>query len=122
MALSLSLRDTFPMGKIGGMDYDHFWKTSLYQALIAQNRRHILQNTLDAVAHEIRNPFSNRNIDVIKDFPQESIRVHLDMDGISSVLAQAFKNAVFMIGPNGGQMTVSVQPLTKKRPQDPASP
>jgi len=37
MALSLSLRDTFPMGKIKGMDYDHFWKTSLYRALIAQN-------------------------------------------------------------------------------------
>jgi HD-like signal output (HDOD) protein len=36
MALSLSLRDTFPMGKIEGMDYDHFWKTSLYRALIAQ--------------------------------------------------------------------------------------
>ena len=37
MALSLSLRDTFPMGKIKGMDYDHLWKTSLYRALIAQN-------------------------------------------------------------------------------------
>ena len=37
MALSLSLRDTFPMGKIKGMDYDHFWKTSLYRALITQN-------------------------------------------------------------------------------------
>jgi len=37
MALSLSLRDTFPMGKIKGMDYDYFWKTSLYRALIAQN-------------------------------------------------------------------------------------
>ena len=37
MALSLSLRDTFPMGKRDGMDYDHFWKTSLYRALIAQD-------------------------------------------------------------------------------------
>jgi HD-like signal output (HDOD) protein len=25
MALSLSLRDTFPLGKVGGMHYDHFW-------------------------------------------------------------------------------------------------
>ena len=43
MALSLSLRDTFPMGKIKGMDYDYFWKTSLYRAIIAQN---LAQSTL----------------------------------------------------------------------------
>ncbi|MFO7736851.1 MAG: HDOD domain-containing protein, partial [Desulfatiglandaceae bacterium] len=33
MALSISLRDMFPMGRQGGMDYDLFWKTSLYRAL-----------------------------------------------------------------------------------------
>jgi len=37
MALSLSLRDTFPLGKQKGMDYNHFWKTSLYRGLIAQD-------------------------------------------------------------------------------------
>gem|GEM_PF-183055 len=37
MALSLSLRDTFPLAKKGGMDYNLFWKTSLYRALIAQD-------------------------------------------------------------------------------------
>ena len=37
MALSLSLRDTFPMGTSDGMDFDHFWNTSLYRALIAQD-------------------------------------------------------------------------------------
>ncbi len=37
MALSLSLRDTFPMGKAQNMDYEHFWKTSLYRALIAKD-------------------------------------------------------------------------------------
>ncbi|MBI5584287.1 MAG: HDOD domain-containing protein [Deltaproteobacteria bacterium] len=36
MALNISLRDTFPLGRVGGMDYDLFWKTSLYRALIAQ--------------------------------------------------------------------------------------
>jgi HD-like signal output (HDOD) protein len=36
MALSLSLRDTFPMGKIGILDYERFWHTSLYRALIAK--------------------------------------------------------------------------------------
>jgi HD-like signal output (HDOD) protein len=36
MALNISLRDTFPLGRVAGMDYDLFWKTSLYRALIAQ--------------------------------------------------------------------------------------
>jgi HD-like signal output (HDOD) protein len=36
MALNISLRDTFPLGRVGGLDYDLFWKTSLYRALIAQ--------------------------------------------------------------------------------------
>jgi HD-like signal output (HDOD) protein len=37
MALSLSLRDTFPMGKIGALDYKQFWHTTLYRALIAKS-------------------------------------------------------------------------------------
>ncbi len=37
MALSLSLRDTFPMGKLGPMDYEKFWRSSLYQALLAKS-------------------------------------------------------------------------------------
>jgi len=37
MALSLSLRDTFPMGKAGIMDYEKFWRSSLYQALLAKS-------------------------------------------------------------------------------------
>ncbi len=37
MALTLSLRDAFPAGQKGGIDYNHFWKTSLYRALIAQD-------------------------------------------------------------------------------------
>jgi HD-like signal output (HDOD) protein len=37
MALSLSLRDTFPMGKVGSMDYEKFWRISLYRALIAKS-------------------------------------------------------------------------------------
>ena len=37
MALSISLRDTFPMGKVGGMDYERFWRMSLYRGLIAMN-------------------------------------------------------------------------------------
>lgn len=37
MALSLSLRDTFPLRKIGNMDYDYFWRTSLYRGLVGRN-------------------------------------------------------------------------------------
>src|SRR5208337_5148770 len=36
MALSLSLRDTFPMGRVGPMDFEKFWRSSLYRALIAK--------------------------------------------------------------------------------------
>lgn len=36
MALNISLKDTFPLGKVNGMDYDFFWKTSLYRAILAQ--------------------------------------------------------------------------------------
>jgi HD-like signal output (HDOD) protein len=104
MALSLSLRDTFLMGKIGPLDYEEFWHTTLYRALIAKSfaahlkncypekafvaglimeigllilfdlrikwdtevppirlepleeRGDIVEHTLQAVAHEIRNP------------------------------------------------------------------
>jgi HD-like signal output (HDOD) protein len=37
MALSISLRDTFPMGKAGPLDYEKFWRTSLYRAIIAKS-------------------------------------------------------------------------------------
>ncbi|MGO9378232.1 MAG: HDOD domain-containing protein [Dissulfurispiraceae bacterium] len=36
MALSLSLKDTFPMRRVGPLDYEMFWKSSLYQALLAK--------------------------------------------------------------------------------------
>lgn len=37
MALSLTLRETFPFGKVDGMDYELFWKGSLYRAILARN-------------------------------------------------------------------------------------
>jgi HD-like signal output (HDOD) protein len=36
MALSISLRDAFPIGKRGAFDYDAFWRISLYRGLIAK--------------------------------------------------------------------------------------
>jgi HD-like signal output (HDOD) protein len=44
MALSLSLRTTFPMGKIGAFDYEQFWHTTLYRALIAKSLAAHLKN------------------------------------------------------------------------------
>ncbi len=36
MALSVSLRDTFPMGKVGVLDFRKLWKISLYRAMLAK--------------------------------------------------------------------------------------
>jgi HD-like signal output (HDOD) protein len=36
MALSISLRDTFPFGRVGCLDYRRFWRLSLYRALAAR--------------------------------------------------------------------------------------
>ncbi len=45
MALSISLRDTFPMGKVGPIDYEKFWRSSLYRALIAKSLAEYIKNT-----------------------------------------------------------------------------
>ncbi len=37
MALSVSLRDVFPMGKVGPLDYEKFWRISIYRSLIAKH-------------------------------------------------------------------------------------
>ncbi|MCX7913987.1 MAG: HDOD domain-containing protein [Thermodesulfovibrionales bacterium] len=44
MALSLSIKDTFPLSKYGPMDYEQFWKISLYQALFARRLAQTLGN------------------------------------------------------------------------------
>jgi HD-like signal output (HDOD) protein len=37
MALTISLRDTFPMGKLGPLDCEQFWRASLYRAVMARS-------------------------------------------------------------------------------------
>ena len=37
MALSISLRDTFPFSRSGALDFKEFWRISLYRALIAKS-------------------------------------------------------------------------------------
>ena len=44
MALSISLRDTFPMGMIGPLNYEAFWKVSLYRGLISKSLAEHLKN------------------------------------------------------------------------------
>jgi HD-like signal output (HDOD) protein len=44
MALTVSLRDGFPLGRVGGMDYERFWKTSLYRGILAQSLARCLKN------------------------------------------------------------------------------
>jgi HD-like signal output (HDOD) protein len=36
LALSLSLKNTFPLSKVGSADYRHYWRMSLYQGLTAR--------------------------------------------------------------------------------------
>ncbi len=43
LALSLLLKDTFPMGKVGAADYRRFWRLCLYQGLIGQSLAQQLQ-------------------------------------------------------------------------------
>ena len=45
MALSISLRDTFPMGKIGPLNYEKFWTISLYRALISKSLADAIKNS-----------------------------------------------------------------------------
>jgi len=45
MALSISLRDTFPMGKVGPLDYKKFWTISLYRALISKSLAEALKSS-----------------------------------------------------------------------------
>ncbi len=37
MALTISLRESFPLGKLGQMDFEKCWRTALYRATIAHN-------------------------------------------------------------------------------------
>jgi two-component system, cell cycle response regulator len=43
LALSLSLKDTFPMGKVGNMNYEEFWRVSLYRGLLAKSLANMLK-------------------------------------------------------------------------------
>lgn len=37
LALTLSLKDTFPLGRVGQMNYEEFWRVSLYRSLVARS-------------------------------------------------------------------------------------
>jgi two-component system, cell cycle response regulator len=46
LALSLSLKDTFPMAKVGNMNYEQFWRVSLYRGLLAKSLADMLRTCM----------------------------------------------------------------------------
>ncbi len=44
MALTLSLKDAFPLGKVGALDYEEFWKVSLFRAIISRTLANYVEN------------------------------------------------------------------------------
>ena len=47
----------------------------------------------------------------MREFPQRPVLLNVETDGISRIFEQVVKNAVSMIGPTGGMVTVSVQSM-----------
>lgn len=66
---------------------------------------------IDEVLDKFGGPFREKDIDIVRNFPQEPIRVPVDVDGITRVLQQLIKTAIHMIGPGRGKLTVSIRPL-----------
>jgi signal transduction histidine kinase len=70
---------------------------------------------LEEVLDEFKEVFDRKKINVIRKLPQEPVLVPVDAAGITKVLRQLFNNAIHMIGPASGTITVSVQSLPHTR-------
>lgn len=70
-----------------------------------------LISIIEKVLDEFNDLFRKQDIDVIRDFPQEPLRVSVDMNGIARVVGRLFKNAIDMIDKAHGRVSVSVRPL-----------
>ncbi|MBW2168663.1 MAG: hypothetical protein JRG69_05265 [Deltaproteobacteria bacterium] len=70
-----------------------------------------LVSIMNKVLNEFEDLFREKNIHVVRDFPQEPVRAPVDVDGIARVLRQVFKNSISMIGQTRGKVTASIQPL-----------
>lgn len=68
-----------------------------------------LASVIDEVLGGFDHVFREKNINIIRDFPNESVEIPIDMDGIARVLRQFLKNSIKMIGQAGGTMTLSLQ-------------
>jgi HD-like signal output (HDOD) protein len=53
LALSLSLRESFPMGKIGRINYELFWKSSLFRAHAAEGLARLMPKTMRLIGEEV---------------------------------------------------------------------
>ncbi len=78
--------------------------------LVEKDLISIVNNVLD----ENRGVFEEKQIEVVRDFFQDSAPVLVDADGIAQVLRQLLKNAVHMIGKNKGTVAVSVRPVEER--------
>ena len=86
--------------------------TRAYEPALAEKD---LVRVTDKLLDEFRDLFREKGIDVVRDFPEEPVRVPVDTDGISRVLRQLVKNAIGMIGQDGGTVAVTVQPFRQTR-------
>lgn len=53
LALSLSLRESFPMGKVGRINYELFWKSSLFRAHAAEALARLMPRTMNLIGDEV---------------------------------------------------------------------
>ena len=53
LALSLSLRESFPMGKVGRINYELFWKSSLFRAYAAEGLARLMPRTMNLIGEEV---------------------------------------------------------------------
>jgi HD-like signal output (HDOD) protein len=53
LALSISLRESFPMGKVGRINYELFWKSSLFRAHAAEGLARLMPRSINLVGEEV---------------------------------------------------------------------
>jgi HD-like signal output (HDOD) protein len=53
LALSLSLRESFPLGKVGRINYELFWKSSLFRAHAAEGLARLMPGDVKLIGEEV---------------------------------------------------------------------
>jgi len=74
-----------------------------------------LASVIDEVLGEFDHVFQEKNINIIRDFPDESVEIPIDANGITRALRQFLKNSVEMIAQSGGTISLSLQSSSSSR-------